>query len=70
MRIVKVESEVQKYYEIVKELQGQSNINAELGKKVYALEISKRNEEEVGKKCDQLEDEVRLIQSENKQLAE
>lgn len=35
MRIVKVESEVEKYYEIVKQLQSISDVNAQLGKKVY-----------------------------------
>lgn len=37
MRIVKIESEVDKYYEIVKQLQSISDVNAELGKKVYEL---------------------------------
>lgn len=37
MRIVKVQSEVEKYYEIVKQLQSISDINAQLGKKVYEL---------------------------------
>ena len=37
MRVVKVESELEKYYQIVKDLQGQSDSNAELGKKVYEL---------------------------------
>jgi hypothetical protein len=35
MRVVKIESEVEKYYQIVKDLQGLSDINAELGKTVY-----------------------------------
>ena len=35
MRIVKVESENKKYYEIVKDLQSQSDTNATLGTKIY-----------------------------------
>lgn len=35
MRVAKVESERDKYYHIVKEFQGLSDSNAELGKKVY-----------------------------------
>lgn len=54
MRMVKIESEVEKYYQIVKDLQSLSDINAELGKKVYELEISKRNEEIINKKYDEI----------------
>ena len=43
MKLAKVESELEKYYQIVKDLQAQSDSNAELGKKVYELEVSKRN---------------------------
>jgi hypothetical protein len=63
MRMVKVESEVEKYYQIVKDLQGLSDLNAELGKKVYELEISKRNEEIIGKKFEQSEEEIRVMQN-------
>jgi hypothetical protein len=65
MRIVKVKSEAEKSYEIVKEFQSNSDINAQLGKKVYELELSKRNEEVVNKKYDQIIEELRLIQAEN-----
>lgn len=70
MRIVKVQSEVEKYYEIVKQFQSLSDINAQMGKKVYELELSKRNEEVVNKKYEQIIDELRLIQAENLNLGE
>lgn len=37
MRIVKIESEVEKSYQLVKDLQSVSDPNAELGKKMYEL---------------------------------
>jgi hypothetical protein len=69
MRIVKIESEVAKSYEIVKDLQSVSDMNAAYGTKVYELEVSKRNEEIVNKKYDELMEEVRLIQAENNSLS-
>lgn len=70
MRIVKIESEVDKSYQLVKDLQSVSDLNSDLGKKVYELELSKRNEEIVNKKYDQIMEEIRLIQSENLKLSE
>lgn len=70
MRVVKVESEVEKYYQIVKDLQSLSDSNSEMGKKVYELEISKRNEEIVNKKYDGMLEEIRLMQDENSRLSE
>ena len=69
MRFVKVESELQKYYQIVKDLQGQSDANAELGSKVYELEISKRNEEITNKKIEQVIEDLRLLDAEAKRCA-
>jgi hypothetical protein len=37
MRMVKIESEVEKSYQLVKDLQSLSDPNAELGKKIYEL---------------------------------
>ncbi len=68
MRMVKIESEVEKYYQIVKDLQSLSDINAELGKKVYELEISKRNEEIINKKYDEIVEEIRLTQEQTSRL--
>jgi hypothetical protein len=43
-------------------LQSVSDINAAYGTKVYELEVSKRNEEIVNKKYDELIEEIRVIQ--------
>jgi len=45
-------------------------MNAAYGSKVYELEISKRNEEIVNKKYDELIEEIRTMQSENSNLSE
>jgi hypothetical protein len=70
MRIVKVESEVEKSYQLVKDLQSISDSNAELGKKIYELEISKRNEEIINKKYEESMDEVRVSREISSQLKE
>jgi len=70
MRLGKIQSEVEKYYEIVKELQGESDSNAQLAKKVYELELSKRNEELTNKKYEQAIEEVRVLQVENRRATD
>ena len=43
LRVGKIEAERNKYYEVVKNLQGNSDLNAEVGKLNIQLEYSKRN---------------------------
>lgn len=50
MRVGKIEAERNKYYEIVKDLQANSNLQAQAASKTIELEYSKRNEEIINKK--------------------
>lgn len=50
LRVGKIQAERNKYYDIVKNLQGASDLNAEVGKLNIQIEYSKRNEEIVNSK--------------------
>ncbi len=61
LRVGKLEAERNKYYDIVKDLQGTSDLKAELGKVHIQLEYSKRNEEIVNSKYDKIVEELRKV---------
>ncbi len=63
LRVGKIQAERNKYYEVVKNLQGNSDLNAEVGKLNIQLEYSKRNEEIINKKYDTVIEDLRKIDS-------
>lgn len=61
MSIEKIKAELNKHYDIVKELQAESISKADLGRLALELEYSKRNEEIVNKKYEDVCDETKTL---------
>lgn len=61
LRFEKLEAERNKFYEIVKEFQGKSDLNAILGQKTIELENSKINEGIVNERYAKVVEELRLV---------
>ena len=66
MSVEKIRAELHKHYDIVKDLQSESISKSELGKLALELEYSKRNEEVVNKKYEDITEEIRKLNEENK----
>lgn len=69
MSVEKIKAELHKHYDIVKDLQSESITKSDLGKLALELEYSKRNEEIVNKKYEDITEEIRKLNEENKVLS-